>query len=828
MRNLWQDMRYAARMLAKSRAFTLVAVVSLAIGIGANTAIFSLANALLFPQLPFVEPARLVDVHEAASEHRGPLSVSYPAYQHYRDENRVFSGLACWGELPLSLSTNEVARQAHGMIVSGNYFETLGLHPARGRFFTKEEDQTPGAHAVVIISHRFWQRHFGGDEGIINRAVTLNGVPFTVIGVAPEKFTSTIPVFAPDVWLPLMMQEQLMPASQMLGARNAEWLYMTGRLREGVSVEEAQANMSLLASNLAAAYPEMNRREGEPERNRGGIELTQVGAFPRDERLALMGFIGLMLAIVNLVLLIACANLSSLLLSRAAVRRREIAVRLALGASRWRLVRQLLTESVLLSFLGGALGVLLAYWMIDLLLAFKPAIEIPIELAVTIDARVLVLTFLLSVATGIIFGLVPALQSSKSDLASALKDNAWGAGFRRSRLRDLFVAGQIAMSLLLLICAGLFVRALAHASTVHPGAEPERVQTIIFDPSILGYSEVRTREFYRQLLERTRAEQGFEAASLAMMIPVGNAQAGTIIGIEGDESYGADLTDEHAAGIHTEFNVVSPGYFQTMKIPLVSGRDFNDADRAGGVDVAVIDETMARRYFAGLDPLGRHFRDEGKIYEIVGVAASGNYRALNREPRPFVYLPFAQRTGDGFNSRMVLHVRSKLSAGQTYAIIRHEVALIDRNVPLQEPMPVSEYMKFSLLPQRVIAGVAGVFGITGLLLAALGIFGMVSYSVAQRTHEIGVRMALGARRADVLKLILRQGLRVTLIGVVAGLAGAFALTRLLESLLFGVSATDSLVFIGVSLLLAFVALMASYIPARRATKVDPMIALRYE
>ena len=828
MKNLWQDVRFAVRMLAKSRAFTFVAVASLAIGIGANTAIFSLGKTLLFPTLPFEDAARLVDVHEAASSHSGPLSVSYPAYQNFRDENKVFSSLMCWGELPLSLTTNDAAQQAFGMIVSGNYFDTLGVRPALGRFFQPEEDATPGTHAVAVISQRFWQRRYGGDKEIIGRAVTLNGTPFTIIGITPEKFTSTIPVYAPDVWVPLMMQEQVMPASRRLSARNAEWLYMTGRLKPNVSVEEAQGNMSLLTGNLAAAYPDMNRREGEPERNRSGVELSPVGSFPRDERIALIGFLGLMLAVVSLVLLIACANLTSLLLTRATARRREIAVRLALGASRWRLVRQLLTESVLLSFMGGALGVLLAFWMIDLLLAFKPAIEIPLELNIAIDARVLAWTFLLSLVTGIIFGLVPALQSSKSDLTQALKDDTRGAGSRRSHLRDLFVAGQIAMSLLLLICAGLFVRALAHASTVHPGTEPERVQTVTFNPSFLGYDEARTREFYRQLLERARALPGVEGASLAMMIPVGNAQAGTIIGIEGDESFGADLTDEHSAGVKTEYNIVTPGYMQTMKIPILRGRDFNDADRAGSANYAIVDDTMARRYFGGVDPLGQRFRDAGKTYEIIGVAESGNYRDLNREPRPFIYLPFAQRSGEGFNSRMVLHVRSALSAGETYAAIRREVALIDKNIPLQEPMPVSDYMKFSLLPQRIMTGVAGVFGVIGLVLAGLGIFGMVSYSVAQRTHEIGIRMALGAQGADVLKLVLRQGLRVTLIGTVIGLAGAFAATRFLESLLFGVSAIDPATFVGVSLLLIGVAMLASYIPARRATKVDPLVALRHE
>ena len=827
MKNFWLDVRFAVRMLGKSRAYTFVAVVSLAIGIGANTAVFSLAKSVLFPALPFDNAARLVDVHDESSSHRGPLSVSYPAYQNYRNENKVFDSLLCWGRLPLSLSTGEAAEQAFGIIVSGNYFATLGARAARGRFFSPEEDATPGTHPVAVISHRFWQRRFGGQTDIINRSVTLNGTQFTIIGVAPEKFTSTIPLFAPDVWVPMMMQERVMPASRWLGAHNAEWLEMTGRLKDGVSVEQAQASISQLTRNYAAAHPDFNRREGEPERDRGGVQLVPVGSFPREERLALIGFLGLMFAVVSLVLLIACANLTSLLLVRATARRREMAVRLALGASRFRLARQLLTESVLLCLVSGALGMLLAFWMIDLLIAFKPPIDVPIALNVPVDMRALGWTFLLSLLTGIIFGLAPALQSSKPDLTRALKDDAGGQGFRRSRLRDMFVAGQIAMTLLLLICAGLFLRALTHASTVHPGTEPERVHTATLDPQFFGYDETQILEFYRQLLERVRSSPGVEGVGLAMMIPVGNAQAGMLIGIEGDESFGADLTDEHSAGVKVEHNIVTPGYLRTMKIPLMRGRDFTDADKAGAANYAIIDDTMARRYFADADPLGQRFKDAEKTYEIIGVAESGTYRSLNSEPRPFIYLPFAQGSGKR-NSRMLLHVRSSIGAGEIYAAIRREVALIDRNIPLQEPMPVSDYIEFSLLPQRIMAGVAGVFGLTGLVLAGLGIFGMVSYSVAQRTHEIGIRMALGAQGADVLKLIMRQGLRVTLIGAVAGLAGAFAATRFLESLLFGVSATDAVTFAGVSLLLMGVALLASYIPARRATKVDPLVALRYE
>jgi len=827
MNTLWQDIRFAVRMLWKIPSFTLVAVLSLAIGIGANTAVFSLAKSLLFPALPFKDAARLVDMHEESSAHRGPLSVSYPAYQNFRDENKVFGSLLCWGRLPLSLSTGEAAEQAFGMIVSGNYFATLGVQPARGRFFLPEEDEAPGKHAVAVISHRFWQRRFGGAADIINRIVTLNGTQFTVIGVAPEKFTSTIPVFAPDVWVPLMMQEQVMPASRWLGAQSAEWLEMTGRLKEGVSIEQAQADISQLTRNYAAAQPAFNRREGEPERNRGGVELVPVGSLPRDERMALMGFLGLLLAVVSLVLLIACANLTSLLLVRATARRREIAVRLALGASRFRLIRQLLTESVLLCLVSGALGLLFTFWMIDLLIAFKPPIDIPIELNIPVDTRALGWTFMLSLITGIIFGLIPALQSSKPDLSRALKDDGHGQGWRRSRLRDLFVTGQIAMTLLLLICAGLFLRALAHASTVHPGTEPEHIQTATLDPRFFGYDERQTQEFYRQLLERVRALPGVEGAGLAMMVPVGEAQAGTLIGIEGSESYTADLSDEHSAGVKTEYNIISSGYLQTMKIPLLRGRDFSDTDRDGAASVAIIDETMQRRYFGGVNPLGKRIRDAERTYEIIGVARSGSYRTLNSEPRPFIYLPFAQHA-DERSSRMMLHARSADNAANIYAALRREVAAIDRNIPLQEPLTIGDYINFALLPQRIATSVAGVFGLTGLILSGLGIFGMVSYSVAQRTREIGIRMALGAQQADVLWMVLRQGWRVTALGLIIGIALALAVTRLLSSLLYGVSTTDLATFVVVSLLLAVVAMLASYIPARRATKVDPMVALRYE
>jgi predicted permease len=545
----------------------------------------------------------------------------------------------------------------------------------------------------------------------------------------------------------------------------------------------------------------------------------------------LYGFAALLLVIINLVLFIACANLTSLLLARASARRREVAVRLTLGASRWRVVRQLLTESVLLCLAGGAVGTLLAMWMTDLLFAFKPSVRLPLQLSPHLDWRVLAWTLAISLATGVLFGLAPALQATRTDLTRALKDEVGGSGARPSRLRNLFVTGQVAVSLLLLVCAGLFLRALSYASTIHPGDDPERVQTASFDPHVLGYTDERARDFYRRLLEGVRSSPGVESAGLALMVPVGSSQAAVGIGVEGHESFDSpDIEDERSDKIvRADYNVISPGYFKTVGTPVLRGRDFDETDAAH--DVAIVDEVFARRFFPDTDALGKHVRVGATTFEIVGVAKSGAFRAKGEEPRPFIYIPFGRTGADAFFAqRMILHARGAegVPARDVYAAIRRAAAALDPDVPPEFMMSLADQVGIALLPQRVFSSVAGVFGVLGLVLAAVGIFGMVSYSVAQRTHEIGVRMALGARERDVLGLILRQGLKVTLAGVGLGVAGAFVLTRLLASLLYGVSATDPLIYALTALLLACVSLLASYVPARRATKVDPMVALRYE
>jgi predicted permease len=831
---LLKDVRFAARVLGKSPAFTAVAVLSLALGIGANTAIFSIASGLLSSSPKVSEAERVFDLRGEANEDER-FAASYPAYRQLRDNNTTLAGLLCWGELPVSLGTAPgESEQAFGMIVSGNYFDVLGVRPAHGRFFSPEEDATPGTHPVAVISHGAWRRRFGADPSAIGRPVRLNGRQFTVIGVAPEGFNSTFPFFAPDVFVPLAMQRQVMPTGDMLGSTNAEWLQMTGRLRDGVTAEQAAAELSALRGRFEDAHPELGRPgPGEPERARGRtVELVAVGAFPRSFRGALYGFAALLLVIVNLVLFIACANLTSLLLARASARRREVAVRLALGAGRWRVVRQLLTESVLLCLAGGVVGALLALWMTDLLLAFKPAVHIPFELTTRLDWRVLAWTLAVSLGTGVLFGLAPALQATRGDVVSALKDEVGRRGARRSHLRSLFVGGQVAVTVLLLVSAGLFLRALSYAGEVHPGAvDPALVQTASFNPQVLGYTDERARDFYRRLLERVRTAPGVEAAGLALMVPVGETQAAVGIGVEGHESFGwADTGDEHSESmIRADYNVVSPGYFRTVGVRVVRGRDFAEGDESR--DVAVIDEAFARRFFDGVDPLGQHVRTGSSVFEIVGVAQSGTFRAKGETPRPFLYLPFGREGADAFFAqRMILHARgaSGVPARDVYEAVRREAAAVDANVPPEFMMSVADYQSVALLPQRVLSAVAGVFGALGPLLASVGVFGMVSYTVAQRTHEIGIRMALGARGRDVLGMLLWQGMRVTLAGVAVGLLGALALTRLLAGLLYGVSATDPLTFALISLLITTVALLACLIPARRATKVDPMVALRYE
>ena len=821
MNTLWQDIRYAARMLLKTPGFTLVAVLSLAIGIGANTTIFSLVNGLLLRPLPGIaRPQQLVDIH-ATDQRSSYHTFSYPDYEYFRDHSQAFDGLFAFGGVPLSLNAGAQPERTFGMLVSGNYFDVLGVRPVRGRFFTPEEDRTPSTHPVAVVSYGMWQGQFAADASLVGKTVALNGHTFTIIGIAPRDFRGTWVGLTPDVWVPLMMQREARPGGDQLG-RNMRWLQLSGRLKDGVTTQQAQGEMSTLAAQIAQAFPDSNRDQG--------VDVQRASAVPGEVRGLLVGFMSLLMGFVALVLLIACANVAGLFLARSSARRKEIAIRMALGASRWRIVRQLLTESVLLFLVGGALGVLVAFWVTDLLQAFKPPAEMPLSFDFSVDQRVLLFTFLVSLTTGILFGLAPALATSKPDVVPALKAGTPGSvgASQKSRTRSLFVVAQVAVSLVLLVAAGLFLRSLQNASAIDIGFRPENVQLVSFDLLTQGYDKTKGQEFYRQLVERVTAMPGVDAVSLASMIPLNGNTRMEGISVPGVEP------PEGRSTFQIDVNTVDAGYFETVQMPVVRGRGFNETDREGAPRVCVVNETMAHRFFpdaAASSVVGKRISfgeasgNNAAQTEIIGVVKDGKYGTLGEDPLPYIFKPLAQN----YTGEMTLHVRTgATNAASVLTAVRGEVNRLDRDLPLLNVMPMTEAVGFSLIPLRLAASVVGTLGTFGLLLAAIGIFGVVNYSVTNRTREIGIRMALGAQRADVLRLIVRQGMTLALVGVGLGLVIAFALSRLLVSLLYGISATDLVTFAGIALLLTAVAFLASYIPARRATKVDPMIALRYE
>lgn len=840
MTTLWQDLRYAARTLWKTPGFTAVAVLSLALGIGANTAIFSFVNAVLLRALPVAEPERLVFVFNGTRAE--PYNVApYPDYVDYRDRNSVFSDLAAYSGITVSLNHNEGAEQISGLIVSGNYFDVLGVGARAGRTFLPEEDQTPGAQPVVVIGHGLWQRLFGGDSNAVGKQMLLNGQPFTVVGVAPAGFDGAQAGQPNDIYVPMMMQAVVRPPRSgysgemnpdLLGRRSAGWLEMVGRLKPGVSFEGAQAEMRVLAKQLEEAYPDTNREET--------ATLFPVTKGDPDQRGTLLSVAGLMSAVVGLVLLIACANVANLLLARASARRKEISIRLALGAGRWRLIRQLLTESVLLSFVGGAVGLLLAVWLVDVLQTYSPPGNFfPVAFDFSLDARVLAFTLLLSLLTGVIFGIAPALQASNPDLVHALKDGtvmlagggSWGA--RGFNLRNLLVVAQVALSLVLLISAGLFLRSLSQAQRIDPGFSPQNVLVMPLNINLLRYTKAQGQEFYRGVIERVEAIPGVESATLSRTPPLSGASRQSTVLIEGregpDRAGGSESSGGNPdTGGHTTLaSPVALKYFETMNIPLLRGRDFTAQDREGTPGVIVINETFVRRYFPDEDPLGKRLSlsgARGPWLEVVGVARDGKYITLGETSAPMIYQSILQRHETG----MTLLIRTRGDSASLAAAVRREVQAVEKNLPVTNIRPMTELLNNSLFPARMGAVLLGAFGLLALLLAAVGLYGVMSYSVARRTREIGIRMALGARGGNVLRLVLGEGMALIAVGVLLGLAGAFAATRLLASFLYGVSTTDPLTFAGIAVFLTLIALAASFIPARRASRVDPLVALRYE
>jgi putative ABC transport system permease protein len=837
---LLSDLRYGAKMLWKSKGVTIIAVISLAVGIGANSAIFSLVNAILLRPRPVSHPEQLVELFVSEGEQQPYASTSYPSYVDLRDHNDVLSGLAAYGIRQFNFGDANNVEQIWGEAVSGNYFEVLGVAPQKGRTFSADEDVVPRRNPVAVISQSLWQRRFNSDPELVGKTITLNDQSLTVIGIAPPQYTGMIRGLASEIWIPTAM----MPAVDRLGdrvltSRGNRWMVLVGRLKPETTLAQARTRFDLLTRDMQAAHPE----EWLSKNEAGSTRVSAITVLPESEtrihpgaQSAAYAVTGLVFVIVNLVLLIACINLASMLLARAVSRRREMAVRLAIGASRFRIIRQLLTESVLLSIIAGAAGILLAVWFLNLIVVAMPALPegIRVALDLHLDWRVVIYTLSFSTVTGLLFGLAPALYSSKADVSTVLKnDSSLFTGFyRKSRARMALVVVQVAFSLLLLVGAGLVLRSLEKIRPARLGFSTESMVVGIVRLDEARYDRAKTQEFYRGLSERLAVLPGVQSASLVNEMPVTfMGRSRSSIEIEGYKpSPNEDMQiDAVSAG---------PRYFTNMRVPFVQGRDFEERDREGAPCVAVVNEAFGEKYFRGSNSLGKHLMKYGGApnaprvpCEIVGVIRDNDWQSLEKQVHPFYALALQQSERKQFT---VLVGSANGDPASLIGGVRNVIRELDPKIPLADVQTLNDYFSVGLYPFRMLAVVMGGCGLMALVLASLGIYGIISYSVAQRTRELGIRLALGALQKDILRMVIGQGMFLVIVALGIGLLLSFVLTRLMTSSLLEielplpVSATDPLTFAGVTILLALVALVACYIPARRATKVDPIEALRYE
>lgn len=838
--DFWQDLRSGLRMLRKSPSFTLVAVLSLGLGIGLNTTVFSFINAAMFRPLPLPDSGKLVRIQDD----------NIPAYSDYlafRDRADVFTGLAAYDFDTFNLLFGSNSGRVAVAKVSGNYFDVLRVRMALGRPFSPEEDSTPGGHPVAVLSYGLWQSRFGSDPNIVGKSFTLQKEPLTIIGVAAQEFQGVSLGSRHDLWIPFAMEARLHPENNLLKNPDSYQVRVIGRLKPKVELAQAQAVIKVVAAaqdKIAKVRLFTDSPDEQPSTPSGVIPATMIEMGPRERQQVWFGIFGAM-AVMGSVLLVACANVANLLLGRATKRRREIAVRLALGAGRWRIIRQLLTESVLLSLLGGVVGLILARWATDVLLSILPGLDTQgntaILLDLSLDWRILLFTTLLSFVTGIAFGLVPALQTSKPDVISALKDEmpALAPLGRRFTFRNALVVTQVAVSLLLLIPSGLLVRNLRLAQTSNYGFLTEHRYVMAVDLEGLGYDEDRQRSFRTALLEQVRAVPGVRSATLADIVPLTGVTMVIGLEIQGQSpgSSEQDVFTENRQSLYAldqpgslYLNSVETGYFEMMGIPLSRGRDFTVRDDHASPDVVVVNETLARRLSPDGNALGKQlierdpFNKKDRFMEVVGVVRDSKYLWPTERPRYFAYRPLKQATPGPVS--LILQ-----SDGDRQALtksIRAVATSLDADVPLTDVSTMEEVISGHIGSSRVLIWLAGLLGFLATGLASIGLYGVTAYAVSGRTREIGIRMALGAKRSNVLRMILFEGLALIMTGVLVGLFLSVVATRLMESLLYGVSPTDPLTFISVAALLIIVALLACYVPARKATKVDPMVALRYE
>ena len=825
MEHLLQDIRYGVRMLTKRPGFTAVAALSLALGIGALTTIFTVINGLLLTPIPVEDASTLAMVFmtdettDSVGAFGGYLPMSFPNYEDIRDQNDVFEKMTAVTFGGGILTGEEEPVQLAGFLVTHEYFDVLGIEPALGRFFRPEEDENPGTHSVVVLSHGLWERQFGADPNILDRTININGVPFTVVGVAPQGFTGTVQGFQPDlIWAPFHSYPQLLPSNfqDWPDSRRAGLMTtVVGRLKSDVTHDAANSSVQTIARRLSAEFPEVNSNRGAQV-----TEFTQLFNPQAQGAANVMG--GTLMGIVGLVLLIACANVANLLLARAATREKEIGVRLALGAGRHRLVRQLLTESILLAMLGAALGLIVALWARDLLAnvapgllgggGFTPNLDMPL------DGTVLIFTFLVAMVTGVVFGLVPALQSSNPQLASTLHEGGRGgdSGARQQFLRSSLVVGEIALALVALISAGLFIRSMQAAQELDPGFETYALASVGLNPGGVGYEQGRSEQFFDELMQAVEGMGPVTSVAIASSPPLGFDPQRTFI----PEGW------EETEGKYTSVTTVSPGYFATMGIPLLAGRDFNAFDDAESRNVAIINEATKRLFWPDEDAVGKRFHyiteEIGQI-EVIGVVGDV-VNQVGQPVQPVSYIPAKQR----YRGFMALILATDGDPEPVLAEVMDLVRETDRNMPTNNPATIEQTLANALQQPRIIAGMLGTLGGLGLVLALIGTYGLMSYSVTQRRREIGIRVALGAQGNEVMQLVVRRGMTLVGIGVGIGLLLSWGVTRAFATILFGVSTTDATTFIAVPVALMLIGLLASYVPARRVLAVDPVTALRNE
>lgn len=816
---LWHDVRFGVRMFRKSPGMSAVALLSLALGIGVNTAIFSLVNVVLLRPLPAEAPEQLISVYTTDRNSADILENSHLNYTDFRERNQVFSGLMDYTTIPLTIDQAGQKERVTGQLVSGNYFDVLGVRPARGRAFLPDEDRTPGANPVAVVSHNFWTRRMNADPDAVGKVIKINEHSFTVVGVAPRSFTGVDLSIVPEIWLPQMMHHEAAPGTETRYTnRRFLFLSVVGRLRPGVSLAQAHESMNALASQLAEAYPNENAGRGVKL-----VALSEMRLNP-DGNNVLFRVSVLLLSIVGTILLIACVNVANLLLARATSRRKEIAIRLALGSSRARLVTQLLTEALLLSAAGGLLGLGLAYLTKDLLWVLIPPNFQMGGVGIALDARVLLVTLALSVASGLLFGLFPGLQASKPELVSTLKTDIASATAGRSStftLRKALIVVEVALCVVTVVVATLFLRSLSNAQQIDPGFKVDNVLLTTVDISLKNYTEAESeayaRQFYPQLVERIRNLPGVGQAVISRSRPFEKGFLRSVF-VEGSEN------PDDQKGVLMRANIVGAGYFKTLGIPLLGGREFADTDRFDTPTVVIINEAMARRFWPNQDAVGKRLKliRDKEPREVVGVVRNTKVNSLTEQEPPYLYLPLSQH----YTPTATIYARTTSAPEQLAAAVRREVQTLDPSLPVFDVRTLREQTDRSLWAERSTAGLLTLFGLLALLLAASGIFGIVSYFISQRTRDIGIRIALGAPPAAVIRLVMVEVLTLVGLGIVLGVGATLALTHLLRSLLYGISPTDLFAFISAPAVLCAVAILASFLPARRAAKIDPLRTLR--